>query len=164
MTLHVRENGVDIAFELDDLNRYHGPGFPGGVAHGFTVLARVLPLLDDGTPPERREIRIDTPFGGPGARDAFELVTRAVTDGRYTVDPSLARIERDFLARYVFVLSYRTTTVTVIVREGFVVRDFVELGAKPDKNEAELVRLKRMKREMADRLLTAPAELVYDVV
>jgi hypothetical protein len=53
----------------------HGGGSPGGVAHAFKVLERALPLLDTAGPPERREIVIETAFGGPGARDAFELVT-----------------------------------------------------------------------------------------
>ncbi|WP_345751278.1 hypothetical protein [Microbacterium rhizophilus] len=164
MTLTVREAGTELAFGIDDLNRYHGPGFPGGVAHAYKVLERTLPLLDGGAPPERREIRIDTAFGGPGARDAFELVTRGVTDGRYTVDPSLALPERDFLARYVFRLSYRGAVVTAVVREGFVVREFIDLGAKPDKTDAEHAHLEVLKREMADRLLSAPADEAYDVV
>ena len=40
-----------------------------------------LPLLGD--PPERREVEVATAFGGPGARDGFELVLRAVTEGRW---------------------------------------------------------------------------------
>ena len=62
-----------------------------------------------------------TAFAGPGARDGFELVTRAVTDGRYTVDPALARPERGTtLERFVFRLGYRDRAVTLAVREGFV--------------------------------------------
>jgi hypothetical protein len=38
--------------------------------------ANVLGLLEPSGRVERREIVIETPFGGPGARDAFELVTR----------------------------------------------------------------------------------------
>ena len=40
-----------------------------------------------------------TAFGGPGARDAFALVTRAVTEGRYDVDASLARPKDQHLSR-----------------------------------------------------------------
>ena len=68
--------------------RYHGPGSPGGVAHGFKVLERALPLLAPEGLCERREIVVETAFGGPGARDAFELVTRAVTGDRYHLDPA----------------------------------------------------------------------------
>jgi hypothetical protein len=34
----------------------------------------------------RREIGFETAFGGPGARDAFEMITRAVTGDRFPID------------------------------------------------------------------------------
>ena len=83
--LTVLDRGTRLTFSFDDLMRYHGPGSPGGVAHAYKVLELALPLLGD--PPERREVEVATAFGGPGARDGFELVLRAVTEGRYTVDP-----------------------------------------------------------------------------
>ena len=79
--LVVFDRGVPLGFTFRDLMSYHGPGSPGGVAHGFKVMERALPLLEPAGPPERREIEVATAFGGPGARDAFELVT-ARGDGR----------------------------------------------------------------------------------
>ena len=113
-SIEVVERGRVIAFSFDDMLRYHGGGSPGGVAHAFKVLERALPLLDPDGPCERREIVVETAFGGPGARDAFELVTRAVTGDRYRVDESLARPERGrTLERFVFRLSYRDRSVTL---------------------------------------------------
>lgn len=83
-----------MAFSFEDVMRYHGPGSPGGAAHAFKVLERALPLLDPDGPCERREIVVETAFGGPGARDAFEMVTRAVSGDRFRVDAALARPER----------------------------------------------------------------------
>src|SRR3954465_4977593 len=91
--LGVGGRGRRLAFTFADLMRYHGPASPGGVAHAFKVLERALPLLAPGGAVERREGVGDTAFGGPGARDAFELVLRAVTGERYRVDPALARPE-----------------------------------------------------------------------
>ena len=106
--IEVVERRRVIAFSFDDMLRYHGGGSPGGVAHAFKVLERALPLLDPDGPCERREIVVDTAFGGPGARDAFELVTRAVTGDRLRIDESLARPERGrTLERFVFRLRYR---------------------------------------------------------
>ena len=113
-TIEVVDRGRLIAFSFDDLMRYHGPSSPGGVAHAFKVLERALPLLDPGGPCERREIVVETAFGGPGARDAFEMVTRAVTGDRYRVDPALARPERGrTLERFVFRLGYRDRSATL---------------------------------------------------
>jgi hypothetical protein len=87
----VLEQGLELSFSFEDMLKYHGGGSPGGVAHAFKVLERALPLLDDSGAVERRAIHIATAFGGPGARDGLELVTRAVTDQRFTVTPAEGR-------------------------------------------------------------------------
>ena len=71
-TIEVVDRGRLIAFSFEDILDYHGPGSPGGAAHAFKVLERALPLLDPDGPCERREIVVETAFGGPGARDAFD--------------------------------------------------------------------------------------------
>ena len=162
--IEVVDHGRAIAFTYADIMRYHGPGFPGGVAHAFKVMERALPLLAAGTPPERRDITVHTAFRGPGARDAFELATRAVTEGRYHVDPALERPERGpTLERYVFRIGYRGATAVLQIREGFVVDEFIELSRRADRSDADERRLTVLKQEMAERLLAAPAEAVYDV-
>ncbi|WP_210244067.1 hypothetical protein [Arthrobacter yangruifuii] len=167
-TLTVWEDGVQLDFTFADCMKYHGPGFPGGVAHAFAALGRALPELASRTPGgrlERREIRVRTPFGGPGARDAFELVTRAVTGDRYAVLPELARPERgSTLARYVFELSTREASVTCVLRDdGIVADEFIELTGKPEKSPEELAHLEVLKLEMRDRILQRDPALVYDL-
>jgi len=156
--LEVVDRGGLLSFAFDDLMRYHGGGSPGGVAIGFKVLEYGLPLLEDGAPPRRREISIRTAFGGPGARDAFELVTRAVTGGRYVVDPEWARPERGRnLERFVFTLVHRDTTVTLLVREGFVTDEFIGLARTDERTSAQEERLDVLKRDLATRVMAAPA-------
>lgn len=163
--INVREAGQDLAYSYAELMHYHGFGFPGGVAHAFKVMERALPLLGDGVAPERREISIRTAFRGPGARDAFEMVTRGLTEGRYAVDAALEMPERgETLARYVFELSYRGKTVRLQIRDGLVRDEFIALGRKTDRTPEEDTRLTDLKQEMADRLLSTPASGVYDVV
>lgn len=163
-SIAVRDQGQVLAFAFADLMRYHGPGSPGGVAHAFKVLERALPLLAPDGPPERREITIRTAFGGPGARDGFELVTRAVTGNRYVVDSALARPERGMaMERFVFELGYRDRTLTLIVREGYVSDEFITLARIEGRTDAEETRLTVLKHEMAARLTAVPAADVYDV-
>lgn len=162
--LEVLEQGERLSYTFRDLMNYHGSRYPGGVAHAFKVMERALPLLDPDGPPERREVRVQTPFTGPGARDAFEMVTRAVTDQRYLVDPALARVERGpTLERYVFRIGYRSRQVTLVIRAGFVTDEFITLSRKDGRTSEEDRQLKVLKTEMADRLLASPAEQVYDV-
>src|SRR3977135_1950748 len=119
-TIEVVDRGQRVSFSVEDVMKYHGPGSPGGGAHAFKVLERALPLLDPGGPCERREIVVETAFGGPGARDAFELVTRAVTGDRYRGDAALARAERGrALERFVFRLGYRGRRATLVLCDGF---------------------------------------------
>jgi hypothetical protein len=161
--LEVTDRGERLAFSFEDLMRYHGPGSPGGVAHAFKVLQRALPLLAPGGLCERREIAIATAFGGPGARDGFELVTRAVTGDRYRVDPELARPERGrALERFVFRLIYRDETVTLELREGFVTDEFIDLARTEPRDADQERRLDVLKLEMAERVMSRPAADVYD--
>ena len=161
--IEVVERGRVIAFSFDDMLRYHGGGSPGGVAHAFKVLERALPLLDPDGPCERREIAVETAFGGPGARDSFELVTRAVTGDRLRIDESLARPERGrTLERFVFRLRYRDRSVTLALREGFVTEEFIDLARTQSRSAEQERRLDTLKLEMADRVMARPAAEVYD--
>lgn len=158
------DQGRPVAFSFADMLAYHGSGSPGGVAHAFKVLQRALPLLGAGGSVERREIAIRTAFGGPGARDGFELVTRAVTAERYIVDPTLARPERGLAReRFVFRLQYRGAVATLHVRAGFVTDEFIELARKEERTGAEDADLERLKLEMAERVMSGSAIEVYDV-
>lgn len=163
-SIEVTDQGRVLAYTFDDLMLYHGPGSPGGVAHGFKVMERVLPLLDPNGPVDRREIRVRTAFAGPGARDAFEMVTRAVTEDRYVVDDALVRPDCGPTRKhFVFRLRYRERSVQAVLREGYVSAEFIALASRAERSAAEESRLTVLKREMADRLMATPAADVYDV-
>ncbi len=161
--LSLVDAGVPACFTFEDMLRYHGPGSPGGVAHAFKVLERATALLAPEGPPERREIVVRTAFGGPGARDGFELVTRAVTEGRYTVDPALARPERGrTLERFVFRLAYRERAVTLVAREGSVPDELIELARMQNRSAEQDGRLEAVKREMAAHVMASAAAELYE--
>lgn len=163
-TIEVLDRGQSIAFSFEEMLKYAGPRSPGGVAHAFKVLERALPWLEPSGAPERREISVRTAFGGPGARDAFELVTRAVTGDRYILDDSLARPERgQALERFVFALGYRNRSVTLALRAGYVTDEFIALARKEKPTAEDDRRLDALKLELADRVMSAPAPDVYDV-
>jgi hypothetical protein len=162
-TVEVADRGQPIAFSFGDILKYHGPGSPGGAALGFKALQRGLPLLDPEGPCERRAIRVETAFGGPGARDAFELVTRAVTGDRYVVDPSLALADRGrTLERFVFLLSLGDRGVTLVLREGFVTDEFIALARNDPRTDRQERRLDQLKLELAERVIGADVAAVFD--
>lgn len=162
--LRVLDDGAEFQFAFADLLRYAGPGSPAGVAVAFQAMRVVFSLLDPDQPLARREIEIDTAFRGPGARDGFELVTRAVTEGRYLVTEALERPERGTaLAQFVFRFRYRDRARTLVVRDGLVPDEFIALARTPDRSPADEERFTEMKRVQADLLLALAPEAVFDV-
>jgi hypothetical protein len=161
--LEVNERGRTLAFSFDDVLKYHGPGSPGGAAIAFKALERALPLLDPTALCERREIVVDTAFKGPGARDAFEMVTRAITGDRYRIDTSLERPDLGRAReRFVFRLTYRDKTATLVLRDGFVTDEFVDLARTDDRTDDQEQRLDALKLELARRVMASPASSVFD--
>ncbi|MDQ3721605.1 MAG: hypothetical protein M3376_00735 [Actinomycetota bacterium] len=162
--IEVEELGRTIAYSFEDMMKYHGPGSPGGVAQAFKVMERAFAVLSPDRPPTRREISVRTSFGGPGARDGFEAVTRAVTGDRYTVDATLARPElgRE-RERFVFEVTCGERSVTLLLRDGVVVPEFIDLVRTDGRTEEQKARLDVLKEELAERVMGAAAADVYDV-
>ena len=159
----VRERGQVLRFGFDDALRYAGPGSPAGVAVGFKVLQHAFDVLSPGVPPERRSITIRTAFRGPGARDAFEAVTRAVTDGRFTVDRGLLRADRGrLLEDFVFEVGIGDPAAVLLLREGFVTDEFVDLARTDDRTDAQESRLDGLKAQLAQRVMATPAAEVFE--
>ncbi len=161
--LTVYENGRQIDYSFADLMKYHGPSFPGGVAHAFKVMERAFPLLAPDGYLERREIEIDTSFRGPGGRDAFEMVTRVVSREEYHVDPGLGERWADGTHRenYFFRLKYRGSEVELIIEPGHIRDEFYRLGAKKERTVDEDIHLNWLKQEMTDWLMALDARAVY---
>ena len=164
-TILVEERGQMLEFSSNDMLCYAGPYSPAGVATAFKVMQRAFAALSGNQPPQRRSIVIRTAFQGPGARDGFEAVTRAVTDGRYTVDLALARPDRGrLLQSFVFQVAFAGRTATLLLRKGFVTAEFIDLAGKSHRDQAEEARLDQIKADLAQRVLATPAEDVFELV
>lgn len=161
-SITVLEAGRPLTFGFDDIMRYHGGGFPGGVVHGLKAMQAAFALFEPEFV-ERREITVVTAFTGPGGRDAIEAVTRALTDDRLTIDRGLGGhdVITDPPGPYLWRFSYHGQTVETRIRPGHVKEEFVRLGATPDRSAEQNRRLEVLKREMADRLLPLPAVEIY---
>lgn len=165
-TIDVLDNSELFTIAFQDMVKYHGRGSIGGLAHGFKVMERGFPFLDGGNALERREVHVETAFDGPGSRDALEMVTRAVTGGRYLADVNLAGAGRPApeapQGRFFFRLRYRDRSVELTLREGHVSDEFIELVRRGPQSPEEHVYLARLKQDMADRLMPLAADEVYD--
>jgi hypothetical protein len=163
-TILVQELGQLLEFSYTDMLCYAGPYSPAGVAIALKVMQRAFAALSPNQPPPRRSVVIRTAFQGPGARDGFEAVTRAVTDGRYIIEPTLARPDRGrLLQRFVFQVSIKSRAATLLMRPGFITGEFFELAGKAERDHAEEAHLDELKGQLAHRILAASAEDVYQL-
>jgi hypothetical protein len=95
--------------------------------------------------------------GSPGGvAHAFKVLQRALS----LLDPD-GRVERR--ERFVFRLRYRDRAVTLMLREGFVTDEFVDLTRREGRSTDEERELAAMKADMATRVMAAAAAAVYDV-
>jgi hypothetical protein len=160
----VQERGRTLTFTFDDVVHYHGGHSPAGVAMAFKVMQRAFDFLSPDVAPQRRSINVRTAFRGPGARDGFEAVTRAVSDGRYIVDralvrPDLGRLREDF----VFVVGVDDRAATLVLRDGFVTDEFLDLARTENRAEQQERRLDELKAQLAQQIMATPVEKIYDV-
>ena len=163
-SVSVEERGETLAFTFEDARRYAGPHSPAGVAIAFQALRVALARLAPDAPPERRAVTIRTAFRGPGARDCFEAVTRAVADGRFTVDRRLVRPDRGgLLEDFVFEIAIGDAAVTLLLREGFVDDEFIALARTEARTAQQERRLDDLKVQLAQRVMATPADQVFDV-
>ena len=164
-TVEVVDQGEPISISFDDLLKYHGRSSIAGVAHAFKAMERAFPLLSRGQPPERADITVESGFPGDGARDAFEMVTRAVTGGRYRLALELAGpdVPEAPGGRFFFRIGYRGTAVDLALRGGLVPEEFLQLACREAPTPAEANRARQLKEEMAETLLRLPPDDVYTV-
>jgi hypothetical protein len=163
-SLQVEDGGTTITFTIDDLMRYHGPHSPAGVAMAFKVMQRAFDELSAGATPPRRSVAVRTAFRGPGARDGFEAVTRGVSEGRYVVDRSLLRADRGRLTEdFVFEVTLGDRSATLLLRDGFVTDEFIDLARTDNRNAAQEHRLDRLKAELAQQVMATRAADLFDI-
>src|SRR5258705_13235073 len=162
--LAVEERGRTITFTFDDMMRSHGPPSPAGVAMAFKVMQRAFAALSPDRPPERRSINVRPAVRGPGARDGFEAVIRAVTEDRYVVDRSLVRPDRGrLLEDFVFELTIGNQTATLLLRDGFVTEEFIDLARAESRTDGQEQRLDELKAGLAQQVLASPSDHVFHV-
>ena len=164
-TILVQELGQLLEFSYTDMLCYAGPFSRAGVASALKLLQRAFGALSPNHPPQRRSIVVRAAFDEPGIRDGVEAVTRAVSDGRYTVDPALVRPQLGrMLQSFVFQTTVNGRTATLLMRPGFITQEFFALAAKSERDQAEELHLNEMNVEMARRILGTSAEDVYELV
>jgi hypothetical protein len=167
--IYIRDGKDLLEIGFHDIQKYHGGLALMAVAVGFRSLEAALLELFDNKPPQRKSLSILSGHGGPGFRDAFEYVTRAVTRGVYQVDVEYPQAQYDphRAQSYAFVISSTEgSAVEVVLKQNFLPLEFYDYLAKGRagtisvQDEGEFSKLKM---KLSERALTLPQDELLSV-
>jgi hypothetical protein len=157
------EEPIEIGF--DALAAYHGQSALAMLAITFQCLRATTAILSPQSPAPRSAFFIVSGHPGPGVRDAFEFVTRAVTRGAYVIDLTLPDARHNPFAEisYSFTISLGKRTAHAALKKNVLPDRFFELIALKSKSDVIQSEFSALKRAIAaDVLAVAPATL-FDI-
>lgn len=165
--LKVMDRADVLHIAYDDLVKYHGRLNIGGVALAYKVLEYAFAKLSPHTPPSRDKIEIFTAFPGSGVIDGFEMVTRAVTQGRFALDEDHdePRALAGTSGRFYFRVTYDGTPLALAPKPGMVPEAFLAMGRKikaEQGSDADRAHFQEMKEALATAVMSLKAEDLFD--
>lgn len=165
----VRDNKEVLEIRFEDIRKYHGNLALMAVAVGFRSLQAAFTELFDDEPPERKSLSILSGHGGPGFRDAFEYVTRAVTRKAYQVNVEYPKAQYDPHRKqsYAFVISSQVgSAVEVSLKENFLPAefyDYLKKGREEAMSEQDVEQFSQLKLSLSQKALALSQEELIDV-
>ncbi len=168
----VSDQGTVIQISYQEMLKYHGCSFVAGVAMAFKMLKTALARLAGGEIVPRDKISILLGVDGPGIIDGIEMVTRANTRGRLTVNQRIAR-DKDAPdaadgrgGKYYFEVSCNGKKVSLALKHGLIPSEFIELSHKVHAGTItadEALKLQKLKEETAAFLMASSSEDLFMV-
>lgn len=161
ITIMAEEEPIEIGFPM--VAAYHGQSALAMAAIVFQAQRLAFALLSPKAVPVRRDISIVSGHPGPGVRDAFEVITRAVTRGAYIVDRSLpdSRFVPGHDISYSFRMTLGERTAEMALRPDVLPARFFELVFTKDRSTAQEHELSALKRSVAQDVLAREPETLF---
>jgi len=166
-TLSVLDQSEVIEMTFDDLKKFHGVKSICGLTVSFKVMQAAWDALASGAPIPRDELSVATAFPGPGARDGFEMVMRAVTREKYWIEKDVApsdKIAEAAKGAYFFRITGNGQVVALGLKPEVVPSDFVPLRRrqlKGELSEGEQSQFRRIQFDFSNALLSlSPSDAV----
>lgn len=85
--IKIFDEPTDLIFGFDDLVKFHGTKSICGLTASFKVMEAAWQEIWSASPPRREDLSVASAFPGPGSKDGFEMVTRAVSRDTCRVIP-----------------------------------------------------------------------------
>ncbi|HWR05310.1 hypothetical protein [Sporomusa sp.] len=171
--LLIKDRNDVLSITFQDLVKYHGREFIGGVAMAFKLMELAFSQLSPDETPSRENFSIMIGVQGPGIIDGFEMVTRAKTRSTMLIDPKTALTKNapdaadGYGGRYYFEITYNGQKRIFSLKHGLLPAEFITLAYKTHDDTltlADALRLTLLKEEIAEFLMSSPAEALFDVM
>ena len=160
--IRVRDRNQVLELSFHDVTKYHGSLALMAVAVGFRTLQAAFAELFGEEAPERKELSILSGHAGPGFRDVFEYVTRAVTRGAYQVDVDypVAQFDPHRPQSYAYVITAADgRAVEVALLDSFLPAefyDYLKKGREQTMTEQDVHDFEKLKLALSERALALP--------
>ncbi|MBS3886034.1 MAG: hypothetical protein KGZ41_08255 [Dethiobacter sp.] len=171
--IYVKDQETVIAISYPEMLKYHGRAYLAGVAMAFKLLELALSILAGEEIIPRDKISILLAVNGPGIIDGIEMVTRANTHGRLTVDQMISFEQEAPDAadggggKYYFEVAASEKKVSLKLKHGLIPAEFIELSYKVHAGTitmAETIMLQKLKEEIAAFLMASAAGDLFTIV
>ena len=165
--LQVKDEIGIIEITYDDMLRYHGKDFAGGVALAYKFLELAFKELLGNEIPERKRIRLVLGFNPPGVVDGLEFATRALTQNRTIIDSNIGLGPPSVFGSYYFEMQYDKKKIVACLKDGLLPEEFLELAAKglaKTATEKEMQLWKHYKSEIGKAIIQKTPNDVFDII
>lgn len=160
--LKVKDHGDILELRFDDLKKFHGTKSICGLTVSFKVMQAAWEALASGAPIARDELSVATAFPGPGARDGFEMVMRAVTREKYWIEKDVSpsdKIAEAAKGAYFFRITGNGRIAELGLKPEAVPPDFVPLRRRQLQgglSDDEQAAFRRLQFAFSEALLALP--------
>ncbi|MDD2510396.1 MAG: hypothetical protein PHP26_03905 [Syntrophomonas sp.] len=170
-TISIKDRDVILNISYEDMIKYHGRFYIGGVAMAYKALELAFAKLPHLGIPSREKITFATAMGmeGMGVIDGVEMVTRARSREKLIADigiiPKIPAPDAPNGGKYYFELNYDRTMIAIAVKEGLIPEEFIILSGKALSNtisEEEAIRIQIVKEDLASLIMTNAAEDLFN--
>lgn len=168
MKLQVQDDIGCFEILYDDLIRYHGKTFSGGLALAYKMVEAVVDLTTEDKVLHRDKFFIYSALEAPGIIDGLEYLTRCVTQKRFILDPTLdTKAPKAPKGHYAFKITHMDKSVLLTLKHGFLSDRFFSIASKCLAglcSEYEKTQWNDWKRAIEEIVMQSKYENIYDIV
>lgn len=165
--IKIRDYDDVLRIAHQNLLNYTGYGNLVAAALVYRLFEIGIEALSPDGPPDRRSFVIRSAFNGPGVLDGIEYVTRARSEDRLIIEPEIGpgHAPSSPFGRFYFELYLRNRGCALVLKDGFFTPDFaaqVQQYLDGNQTPAQRADYRQAREKLADRILTAPADDLFD--